>query len=147
MNSQLQISFKKTNPAALTPTFQTTGAAGFDLALIEDLTIPPRSFAKTSTGLIIQVPTGYFLLITSRSSNSLKKGIALANGVGIIDSDYCGPSDVIGLIIENITDAPVHLQAGDRVAQGLVLPVPAVTFTELTGDVSAPDRGGFGSTG
>ncbi|HCC83399.1 TPA: dUTP diphosphatase [Candidatus Uhrbacteria bacterium] len=141
------ISFKKTHPAALTPAFQTPGAAGFDLALVEDLTIPPRSFSKTSTGLIIQVPTGYFLLITSRSSNSLKKGIALANGVGIIDSDYCGPNDIIGLIIENITDLPVSLKAGDRVAQGLILPVPAITFTELTGDITTSDRGGFGSTG
>ncbi len=141
------ISFKKTHPAALTPTFQTAGAAGFDLALIEDLTIPPHSLVKTSTGLIIQIPTGYFLLITSRSSNSLKKGIALANGVGVIDSDYCGPNDIIGLIIENITDAQVSLKAGDRVAQGLILPIPTVTFTELEGDVSAPDRGGFGSTG
>lgn len=141
------IAFKKTHPAALTPTLQTTGAAGFDLALIEDITIPPRSFIKTSTGLIIQVPVGYFLLITSRSSNSLKKGIALANGVGIIDSDYCGPNDVIGLIIENITDSSVSLKAGDRVAQGLLLPVPAVSFTELTTDLTASDRGGFGSTG
>lgn len=141
------ISYKKTHPAALTPAFQTAGAAGFDLAIVEDLTIPARGFLKASTGLIIQVPTGYFLLITSRSSNSLKKGIALANGVGIIDSDYRGPNDVIGLIIENITDAPVSLKAGDRVAQGLVLPVPAVTFAEITNDITTNDRGGFGSTG
>jgi dUTP pyrophosphatase len=141
------ISFKKTSPTALTPAYQTSGAAGFDLAIIEDLTIPPRSFVKTSTGLIIQIPVGYFLLITSRSSNSIKKGIALANGVGIIDSDYHGPNDIIGLIIENITDSPVSLKAGDRVAQAIVLPSPQATFTELASEISDGNRGGFGSTG
>ncbi len=141
------INFKKLHPAALLPAYQTAGAAGFDLALIEDLEIPPRSIVKTSTGLVVQIPAGYFLLLASRSSNTTKKGITLANGVGVLDSDYCGPADAINLVLQNITDSPVSLKAGDRVAQGVVIPTPQVTFHELTADIALPNRGGFGTTG
>lgn len=147
MHESLVVKFKKIHPDALAPEYKTAGAAGFDLALVEDVVIPPRSLAKTGTGIVVQVPPGYFLLVGSRSSNTTKKGITLANGIGVIDSDYRGPTDQIWLVIENITDVEVRLAKGDRVAQGMVIPCPKVTLEEITGEVDAADRGGFGSTG
>lgn len=86
------------------------------------------------------------MLIASRSSNSVKKGITLANGIGIIDSDYCGETDEIHLAIQNITDQPTTIEAGDRIAQAMILPAPQVEILEVE-TTGALDRGGFGSTG
>lgn len=147
MNDVLTVRFKKTQQNAVTPEYKTPGAAAFDIGIVEDVTIPARTFAKVRTGLVVQTPERHVLLIVSRSSNPAKKGIDLANSVGVIDSDYRGPTDEIHLVLQNLTDADVTLTAGDRVAQGLVLPVPAVSLEEIVGDITEPDRGGFGTTG
>lgn len=147
MTEPLVVRYKKIHPDAITPEYKTAGAAAFDLAIIEDATIAPRSLVKARTGLVVQIPPGYFLMIASRSSNPFKKGIALGNSIGVIDSDYRGPNDELQLIIQNITDAEVQLSKGDRVAQGVVLPCPVVSLEEIIGDITTENRGGFGSTG
>jgi dUTP pyrophosphatase len=96
--------------------------------------------------LVIAVPDGYFLGIFARSSTPLKRGLMVANGVGIIDSDYCGPDDEIKIQVLNITDAPVKVARGDRLAQGIVLKSPRVEWEEVD-EMRVPTRGGFGSTG
>jgi dUTP pyrophosphatase len=70
----------------------------------------------------------------------------VANGVGIIDADYCGPGDEIKVQVLNVTTAPVLVRPGDRLAQGIVLPAPAVEWDEVATPTGAT-RGGFGSTG
>ena len=70
----------------------------------------------------------------------------MANGIGIIDSDYAGPEDEIHLILQNITNKPVQLKKGDRVAQGMFLPITRATFEEVE-EMPHKNRGGFGSTG
>ena len=70
----------------------------------------------------------------------------VANGVGVIDADYCGPADEIKIQVLNITDAPVKVARGDRLAQGIVLPARASSGRKST-EMAAPTRGGFGSTG
>jgi dUTP pyrophosphatase len=92
------------------------------------------------------VPSGYFLGIFARSSTPLKRGLVVANGVGVIDADYCGPDDEVRVQVLNITDAPVRIARGDRLAQAIVLPAPHVEWEEVD-DLGAPTRGGFGSTG
>jgi dUTP pyrophosphatase len=92
------------------------------------------------------VPEGHFLAILARSSTPLTRGLIVANGMGVVDSDYCGPTDEVKIQVLNITDAPVHVAAGDRIAQGMVLAAPRVTFVEAT-TADGPSRGGFGSTG
>jgi dUTP pyrophosphatase len=141
-----KILVKKIDPRATLPDYQTPGAAAFDIALLDDLVIPPRALAKTRTGLVIQVPEKHFLQIASRSSNALKKGIGMANGIGVIDGDYCGPNDEIFLVIANLTDTEIKLSAGERVAQGLILPVTRVAIEEVV-EMTSVDRGGHGSTG
>jgi dUTP pyrophosphatase len=95
---------------------------------------------------VIAVPEGYFLGIFARSSTPLKRGLMVANGVGVIDADYCGPGDEIKVQLLNFTDATVHVKRGDRLAQGIVLPSPSIEWNEVE-DMGEPTRGGFGSTG
>ena len=102
--------------------------------------------ALVRTGLIIEVPTGHFLGIFARSSTPLKRGLLVANGVGVIDPDYSGPEDEIMIQVLNITDSEVQVRRGDRLAQGIVLPSPRVTWEEAS-EIRDTTRGGFGATG
>ena len=140
------IKIKRLEHAVGLPEPATGGAAGFDLAAAADTEIPPHSIRLVGTGLVIGVPDGHFLGIFARSSTPLKRGLMVANGVGIIDSDYCGPADEIKIQVLNITDAPVTVARGDRLAQGIVLPCPRVEWEEVD-EMRVPTRGGFGSTG
>jgi dUTP pyrophosphatase len=142
----MRLTIKRLHPGVGLPEPATAGAAGFDLAAAVDVEIPPRSIRLVGTGLVIGVPDGHFLGIFARSSTPLKRGLMVANGVGIIDSDYCGPADEIKIQVLNITDAPVNVVRGDRLAQGIVLPCPQVTWEEVQ-EMTGPTRGGFGSTG
>ncbi len=74
----------------------------------------------------------------------MKKGLVVANAIGIIDQDYCGPTDEVKVQAYNITDAPVTVERGERIAQGMFLPVERAEWVE--GTPNATDRGGFGST-
>ena len=126
--------------------YGTSEAAGFDLAASADVVVPPRSIVLVPTGLVIGVPAGHFLAIFARSSTPLKRGLMVANGVGVVDPDYCGPTDEVRLQLLNITDEPVHISRGDRLAQGIILPAPRVTWQEVPA-IRDGSRGGFGSTG
>ncbi|OFW38652.1 MAG: hypothetical protein A3J29_17020 [Acidobacteria bacterium RIFCSPLOWO2_12_FULL_67_14b] len=142
----MRVKIKRLHDEIDLPAPATGGAAGFDLASAVDLEIPPRSIRLVGTGLVIAVPEGHFLGIFARSSTPLRRGLMVANGVGVIDADYCGPADEIKIQMLNITDAPVQVARGDRLAQGIVLPCPRVEWEEVA-DIAAPTRGGFGSTG
>jgi dUTP pyrophosphatase len=142
----MRLKIKRLDAAVGLPEPASARAAGFDLASAVDIEIPPRSIRLVGTGLVIAVPDGHFLGIFARSSTPLKRGLMVANGVGVIDPDYCGPSDEIKIQVLNFTDAPVQVKRGDRLAQGIVLPAPTIEWDEVK-DVAAPARGGFGSTG
>jgi dUTP pyrophosphatase len=134
------------DPDVPLPAYATPHSAGFDLAANEDLVIEPGAVVLVRTGLVIKTPDGHFLAVIARSSTPIKKGLVLANGVGVIDPDYCGPRDEIRLEFLNITSAPVRIAKGERLAQGLFLPVVRVEWEEGAADDQA-SRGGFGSTG
>jgi len=141
----LTVRITRIHPDAVLPEYQTAEAAGFDLAAVENVTIEPGRVALIPTGLVIRVPVRMFLGIFARSSTPLKRGLMIANGVGVIDSDYCGPTDEIKIAVMNFTDAEVSVRAGDRIAQGILIDAPRVEWAEAeTADVS---RGGFGSSG
>ena len=128
------------------PRYESEGAAAFDLAAAEDTTIEPGQVALVPTGLVVEVPPGMFLGIFARSSTPLKRGLMVANGVGIVDPDYCGPRDEVKIALLNFTEAAVDVRAGDRIAQGVLLPVTRVIWEEVE-EVRKDSRGGFGSTG
>jgi dUTP pyrophosphatase len=127
------------------PSYHTAGAAGFDLAASVGMTIQPGEVTLVPTGLIIHVPADHFLGIFARSSTPLKRGLMVANGVGVVDADYCGPNDEIKIEVVNFTSAPVSVRPGDRLAQGVILPYVRATWTESDA-TTAPTRGGFGAT-
>jgi dUTP pyrophosphatase len=142
----MRLKIKRLDPAVGLPEPASPRAAGFDLASAVDIEIPSRSIRLVGTGLVIAVPDGHFLGIFARSSTPLKRGLMVANGVGVIDPDYCGPTDEIKIQVLNFTDAPVQIKRGDRIAQGIILPAPHVQWDEVS-DMGEPTRGGFGSTG
>jgi dUTP pyrophosphatase len=137
---------KRLDPTIELPEPATGGAAGFDLAAAADVEVPPGQIKLIGTGLVIAVPDGHFLGIFARSSTPLKRGLMVANGVGVLDADYCGPADEVKVQVLNVTDAPVLVRRGDRIAQGIVLPAPRVAWQEVEA-MERPTRGGFGSTG
>ena len=128
------------------PGYGTSESAGFDLAASHDVVVPAGQIALVRTGLVIEVPTGYFLGIFARSSTPLKRGLLVANGVGVIDPDYCGPNDEVMIQVLNFTPHDVSVTRGDRLAQGIVLPAPRVTWQEVS-EIKDATRGGFGVTG
>ncbi|MDO8599127.1 MAG: dUTP diphosphatase [bacterium] len=129
------------------PTYQTSGAVAFDLSPRVDAIIQPNEVVLLPANLIVEVPKGYVLLIAGRSSLP-KRGLVLANSIGVVDQDYHGPQDELRLQLRNITDAPVTVKRGDRLAQGFFMPVERAEWQELQlEEVTAANRGGFGSTG
>ena len=128
------------------PRYETDDAAAFDLAAAEERTVLPGGVALVPTGLVVEVPRGMFLGIFARSSTPLKKGLMVANGVGVVDPDYCGPDDEIKIAVMNFTTAAVTIQRGDRIAQGMFMAVPRVSWDEAA-ELRDASRGGFGATG
>ena len=144
MNS---IRIKKLNAGAKMPTYGSAEAAGADLyaCLEEALVIEPGESAWISTGLAMEIPKGYAGLIYARSSMGIKRGLAPANKVGVIDSDYRGEVKVVLL---NHGKTAQMIEPYERIAQLVVTPVLTLPFEE-TDDLSDTNRGdgGFGSTG
>lgn len=141
------IPVKKLNERAILPTYGTSGAAGADLyaCLEADVTIAPGASAWIPTGLALGIPEGCVGLICARSGMACKRGLAPANKVGVIDSDYRGP---LVVVLFNQGKEPQTVCHGDRIAQLLITPVLTPAYeeaAELTD--TRRDQGGFGSTG
>ncbi len=129
------------------PEYASDLAAGADLraALDAPRTLAPGARAVVPTGLTLEIPPGFEAQVRARSGLALKKGLALANGVGTIDADYRGE---VGVILVNLGAEQVTLARGERIAQLVVAPVVRAAFVrvpELNG--TARGAGGFGSTG
>ncbi len=143
MNVQLQ----KLHPDAVIPTFGSAGAAGADLyALLEEaVTLCPAQTLLIKTGIAVAIPDGYVGLIFARSGLASKRGLAPANKVGVIDSDYRGE---LMVALHNHSDQPQTVEPGERIAQLAILPYLQPQFVE-TEQLDETDRGagGFGSTG
>ena len=141
----MKIEITRIHPDARLPRYETEESAGFDLSSVANVTVGPGRVVLVPTGLVIKVPHRMFLGIFARSSTPVKRGLMIANGVGVIDPDYCGAADEVKIAVMNFTDAPVVVKTGDRLAQGVVLEAPRVDWVE--GEPRAKSRGGFGATG
>jgi dUTP diphosphatase len=141
----ISVRITKRDPRAVLPTYQSPGAAAFDLAVLDDAVVPPRSHALLRTGLGVGVPDDHVFHVYARSSLFPKHGLILANGVGVIDPDYSGPDDEVLLSVWNPGDREVRIASGTRIAQGIILARPRVTW--VLADADGAGRGGFGSTG
>ena len=142
----MKVRIHKINPDAEIPCFQTKGSVGFDLSALEQVEIPAGQIALISTGLAIETPPGFALVLASRSSAPLKFGITPPHGIGIVDQDYSGAEDEIKILVRNFTEEPITLKKGVRIAQGMFVRVERAEF-ELSDFSDQESRGGFGSTG
>lgn len=138
---------KKLNEGAVLPERKTPGSAGFDLCACtaREITLEPGDMAVFPTGLAAEIPEGCAGMIFTRSGLGVKHGVAVSNGVGVIDSDYRGEIQV-GL--HNFSRVPYTVCPGDRIAQLIVMPV-CLPEVEEAADLGETIRGGggFGSTG
>jgi dUTP pyrophosphatase len=142
----MKVVIKRVDPSLPVPKYETAGACCFDLLMREKITIPAHNVALLPTNIIMEVPEGYVLFITPRSSTPKKKGLLIPHGIGIIDQDFCGPKDEILFQVLNYTDTEVVVEKGERLAQGCLLPVAKALFVESE-TISSKTRGGIGSTG
>lgn len=144
MNS---VKVKKLRENAQLPTYGSQEAAGADLYACMDspVTILPGQSEWIYTGIALEVPKGCAGLIYARSSLGVKRGLAPANKVGVIDSDYRGE---ICVVLHNHSSQPQIVNPGERIAQFVITPVLTPRFEEAD-SLSDTDRGvgGFGSTG
>ncbi len=141
------IRVKKLKEGALLPTYGSNEAAGADLyaCLEEPVTIQPGEAAWIPTGIALEVPKGCAGLIYARSSLGVKRGLAPANKVGVVDSDYRGE---ICVVLLNHGKVPQTIENGERVAQFVITPVLTPAYEEVS-ELTDTCRGvgGFGSTG
>ena len=126
--------------------YETKGSVGFDIIAREDSEILPGKIGIAPSNLIVEVPEGYMLVVASRSSTPLKKGLTPPHGFGIIDHDYCGPTDEIGVLVYNFTSDPVEIRRGEKIAQGVFVKIDKFEWEEVS-EMEGRSRGGFGSTG
>lgn len=120
------------------------GAACFDFLCREDVIIKPRELKLVPSNSVIQVPEGYTLLLFARSSTPMKKGLILANGVGVLDSFSSEDKDEIMIEFFNITDHEVEIKKGERLAQGMLLKHETVEWEEVD-TMENTGRGGYDS--
>lgn len=142
-----KIAVKKLRPNAVLPTYGTAYSAGADLyaCLDESVTIEPGKTVMIPTGLSMELPVGFAGLIYARSSMGVKRGLAPANKVGVIDSDYRGEFMVA---LHNHGELSQTVENGERIAQLVITPVFTPGFTEVEElSDTARGTGGFGSTG
>ena len=142
------VNFVKLTDTAQTPTHGSEQAAGWDLYAdlgTKVLLIPPHETVMIPTGIAMALPEGTFGAIFARSGLATKKGLAPANKVGVVDSDYRGE---IMVALHNHGNTTQVVESGERIAQLVVIPYCPITLNEATA-LSTTERGsgGFGSTG
>jgi len=141
------VKIKKLNENAIIPTYGSEFAAGADLYACEEssVTINPHETVLVHTGVAMEIPVGYAGLIYARSGIASKRGLAPANKVGVVDSDYRGE---IMVALHNHSEIPQSVDSGERIAQLVIAPYITADFI-LSDELDDTDRGagGFGSTG
>jgi dUTP pyrophosphatase len=141
----MKIRIKRFDTTLPLPQYKTAGAAAFDCTVRLTTTVEAKSTALVPLNIAIQLPTGHCALLQARSSLP-KRGLMIANGVGLIDEDYSGNDDELKAFVYNFTDAPVVIEKGERIVQAMVLPVDRVEWEEQE-TLNSESRGGFGTTG
>jgi dUTP pyrophosphatase len=142
----MDLPFKRVRPEAALPSAQHEGDAGLDLRAAVDATIKPGERVIVPTGVAVAIPDGHAGLVLPRSGLASKHGLTLANAPGLIDAGYRG--EVMCSMVNLDRDEAIEIRAGDRIAQLVIIAVPAVApawADELP--ESHRGEGGFGSTG
>lgn len=141
------VKLKKLTEEAIIPTYGTEYSAGADLynCMKEAVTIAPGETQFIHTGIAMEIPVGLVGLVYARSGIACKKGLAPANKVGVIDSDYRGE---IMVALHNHSGQAITIEYGERIAQLVLAPYITAAFTEVDSlEDTVRGEGGFGSTG
>ena len=141
----MKVNIKRIDKTLPLPKYETAGSVGFDLICRESAQIAPQSIVLIPANVIVETPPGYMLMICLRSSTPRKLGLMMAQGVGIVDNDYCGEEDELKIQVYNFTDEIVNVERGSRIAQGVFVRVDTPEWNEVE-QMSNTSRGGFGST-
>lgn len=145
----MKINFKKIHADAIMPTYATDGSGCFDFYACEGKNekINWCSNITITTGIAIEIPAGYALLIFGRSGHAFNYNVRLANCAAVIDSDFRGQIMIKLTQDKAITDR-LQIEHGMRIAQGMIIPVPKIEFVEVAElSETARGAGGMGSTG
>ncbi len=142
----MQVKIKRVDATLPLPTYHTTGACTFDIYARETTVVPAGTLAHIPSNLIIEVPSGYVLQLSLRSSTPKRLGLLMPNAPGLIDQDFCGPTDEIKVAVVNFTTEDVPIERGVRFAQGTFVKIDRAEWQE-TDVIRTTDRSGFGSTG
>jgi len=141
----MEIKIKRFDISLPLPEYKTDLAAGLDVAAREETVIKPQEVVLVPLNFAIEIPKTHFVLMTARSSLH-KRGLMLANGVGIGDADFSGDNDEYHAPLLNFSNKKAVVERGERVGQIIVLERNRVELTEVD-HLGNDDRGGFGSTG
>lgn len=145
MPNTVKVDFKKLDENAIVPVYSTEFAAGADIYSIEEVLIESFETKFIHTGISVSIPESLVGLVYARSGLSCKNGLAPANKVGVIDSDYRGE---IMVALYNHSKVPFKIEKGDRIAQIVFMPYFKAEFNEVENlDETVRGVGGFGSTG
>jgi dUTP pyrophosphatase len=144
-DGRLELPVRRLRPEARLPDRAYPGDAGLDLATCEPVELRPGERAVVPTGLAVAIPRGYAGFVQPRSGLAAQRGVAVVNSPGLIDSGYRGEIRIV--LLNTDRDETFTAEAGDRIAQLVVLPVPAVEITEVE-ELPESERGvrGFGSS-
>ena len=142
----MQVSIQRIDASLPLPSYQTSGAVGFDLITRETTVIEPGKIALVPGNVIVKVPAGYALFLLPRSSLPRKKALVCPHSLGVIDQDYHGEKDELMVQVQNVSSEPVTVERGERIAQGIFVKVEQAIWLEVDSH-GAETRGGFGTTG
>lgn len=141
----MKVRIRRIDASLPLPQYHSDGAAALDCSVRVTTTIEARQIGYVPLNIALKPPKDHFVLLVARSSLH-KKGIHLANGVGIMDEDFSGNNDEYKAVVHNFTDQSVTIERGDRIVQIAFLPYTKIEWEEVD-DLGVPDRGGFGTTG
>jgi len=146
VSKPIPIQFRRLDPGAVLPSYAHPGDAGLDLTSAVDVEVGPGERALVPTGFAVAIPEGHAGLVLPRSGLASRHGLTLANAPGLIDAGYRG--EVTCAVVNLDRERPVQIRRGDRIAQLVVVAVPAVA-PEWVEELPSSERGegGFGSSG
>lgn len=142
----MRVRVTRIDPSLPLPKYASAGAAGFDLYAREDTEVDAGAIGIIPANVIIAVPAGHVLIVSLRSGTPHRTGLISPHGIGVIDQDYCGPADEVKILVLNSRETAVTVHRGERIAQGMIVPVSRVDWLEAPPGAQE-SRGGFGSTG
>ena len=141
----MKVKIKRFDKSLPLPVHKTSGAVAVDLYSRLDITIESHQLNYVPMNVAIEIPSGYFVMMASRSSTH-KMGVTGLNGIGVFDRDYCGDNDEYHFVAYNFTDKPVFIEKGTRLCQLLLIKCENFDFEEVD-KMENINRGGFGTTG